>query len=128
MSFFYNILNTQEDQKEDDDSSAFEELGRLGEEIDLLPDKTNAEPEKQRKQGRFTNKERPEEKRIQYTTRGKRQTYCEAEVPNDDHYICKLDHLETFSLVLGKRRARANKMESKPFTLVFFKSELIIGT
>ena len=54
----------QEDQKVDD-SSAFEELGRLGEEIDLLPDRTNTEPEK-----------RPEEKRIQYTTRGKRQTYC----------------------------------------------------
>ena len=92
----------QKDQK-DDDSSAFEELDRLGEEIDLLPDRTNAEPEKQRKQGRFTNKERPKEKCIQYTTRGKRQTYCEAEVPDDDHYICKLDHLETFRLVLGKR-------------------------
>ncbi|CAH3196558.1 unnamed protein product, partial [Porites evermanni] len=85
--FFYNILNARGDQKEDDGSSAFEELGRLGEEIDLLPDKINAEPEKQRKQGKFTNKERPEEKRIQYTTRGKRQTYCEAEVPDDDHYI-----------------------------------------
>ena len=65
----------QEDQKVDD-SSAFEELGRLGEEVDLLPDRTNTEPEKQRKQERFANKERPEEKRIQYTTRGKRQTYC----------------------------------------------------
>ena len=43
-----------------------------GEEIDLLPDRTNAEPEKQRKHERFTNKERPEEKSIQYTTRGKR--------------------------------------------------------
>ena len=76
-----------------------------GEEIDLLPDRTNAEPEKQRKHERFTNKERPEEKSIQYTTRGKRQTYCEAEVPDDDHYICKLDHLETFRfvIVLGKR-------------------------
>lgn len=92
----------QKDQK-DDDSSAFEELDRLGEEIDLLPGRTNAGPEKQRKQGRFTNKERPKEKCIQYTTRGKRQTYCEAEVPDDDHYICKLDYLETFRLVLGKR-------------------------
>ena len=64
LACFYNILNVQEDQKVDD-SSAFEELGRLGEEIDLLPDRTNTEPEK-----------RPEEKRIQYTTRGKRQTYC----------------------------------------------------
>ena len=54
----------QEDQK-DDDSSAFEELGRLGGKIDLLPDRTNAEPEKQRKHERFTNKERPEEESIQ---------------------------------------------------------------
>ena len=75
LACFYNILNVQEDQKVDD-SSAFEELGRLGEEIDLLPDRTNTEPEKQRKQERFANKERPEEKRMQYTTRGKRQTNC----------------------------------------------------
>ena len=49
LACFYNILNVQEDQKVDD-SSAFEELGRLGEEIDLLPDRINTEPEKQRKQ------------------------------------------------------------------------------
>ena len=62
MACFYNILNVQEDQKVDD-SSAFEELGRLGEEIDLLPDRTNTEPEKQRKQERLICK--------QGTSRGK---------------------------------------------------------
>ena len=29
------------------------------------------------------------EERIQYATRGKKQSYCEPEVPDDDHYICE---------------------------------------
>ena len=29
------------------------------------------------------------EKRIQYATRGKKHSYCEPEVPDDDHYICE---------------------------------------
>ena len=32
-------------------------------------------------------------KRIQYATRGKKHSYCEPEVPDDDHYICKWNKL-----------------------------------
>jgi len=36
------------------------------------------------------------EKRIQYATRGKKHSYCEPEVPDDDHYICELNNQLSF--------------------------------
>ena len=77
---------TQQVENEKNDASAFDELGRLGEEMDFI----NSVPEKP---GRGTKGEKrtSTEQRKQYATRGKKHSYCEAEVPDDDHYICKLN-------------------------------------
>ena len=64
----------------------FEELARLGEEVDSIPDESTVISLKKVKRAQ------PPKKRIQYATRGMRHSYCEAEVPDDDHYICKLNY------------------------------------
>ena len=80
-----------QEEKEKNDSSAFDELGRLGEEMEFLSEGEISATERKRK-AKNTVKQRPEKQRIQYSTRGKKYSYCEAEVPDDDHYICKLHH------------------------------------
>ena len=80
MSFFW---------QEGNDSSAFDELGRLGENMELLPDENTAITRRERTKSNNKNERPSKEKREQYSTRGKRQSYCEAEVPHDDHYICE---------------------------------------
>ena len=80
MSFFW---------QEGNDSSAFDELGRLGENMELLPDENTAITRRERTKSNNKNEQPSKEKREQYSTRGKRQSYCEAEVPHDDHYICE---------------------------------------
>lgn len=75
--------------QEGNDSSAFDELGRLGENMELLPDENTAITRRERTKSNNKNEQPPKEKREQYSTRGKRQSYCEAEVPHDDHYICE---------------------------------------
>ena len=77
-------------ENEENDSNAFDELGLLGEEIEFIPESEILVTEKQRKRKKSANKQQPEKQRIQYATRGKQYSYCEAEVPEDDHYICKL--------------------------------------
>ena len=90
-----NLRKLQE-QNEENESSAFDDLGKLGEEMDFLPEAKLAVIGNQKKRPRVTNKKCSEAKRIQYATRGKKYSYCEAEVPDDDHYICKL-----FVVVVG---------------------------
>ena len=80
-----------QEEKDENDSSAFDELGRLGEEMEFLSEGDISATERKRK-AKNTVKQRPEKQRIQYSTRGKKYSYCEAEVPDDDHYICKLNH------------------------------------
>ena len=75
---------------EENDSSAFDELGRLGEEMDFISVEKVSSSGKQGKRSR-SEKIKSTEKRIQYATRGKKHSYCEAEVPDDDHYICELN-------------------------------------
>ena len=75
--------------QEGSDSSAFDELGRLGENMELLPDENTAITRRERTKSNNKNEQPSKEKREQYSTRGKRQSYCEAEVPHDDHYICE---------------------------------------
>ncbi|XP_078361042.1 histone-lysine N-methyltransferase PRDM9-like [Oculina patagonica] len=71
-------------ENEENDSSAFDELGRLGEELDFnLVEKESISG----KQGAKSGKKKSTEQRTQYATRGKKHSYCEAEVPDDDHYI-----------------------------------------
>ena len=77
-----------QEEKEENDSSAFDELGRLGEEMGFLSEGETSVTERKRK-AKNTVKQRPEKQRIQYSTRGKKYSYCEPEVPDDDHYICK---------------------------------------
>ncbi len=73
-------------ENEENDSSAFDELGRLGEELDFnLVEKDSISG----KQGTKSGKKKSTEQRNRYATRGKKHSYCEAEVPDDDHYICK---------------------------------------
>lgn len=60
--------------------SAFDELGQLGEENVVVSGKG--------REKKTANKQLLE-KRIQYATRGKKHSYCEPEVPDDDHYICE---------------------------------------
>ena len=55
---------------------------------------------KRREEKNTANKHLPQ-KRIQYATRGKKHSYCEPEVPDDDHYICEwnsYNFLNTLSL------------------------------
>lgn len=75
-------------ENENNDSSAFDELGRWGEKMDFISEENVAMSRKQRKPAKSTKKQLPE-MRSQYTTRGKKHSYCEPEVPDDDHYICK---------------------------------------
>lgn len=76
-------------ENEENDSSAFDELGKLGEEMDLTPMERDSISGKQ---GTKSEKKTSlTEQRIQYATRGKKHSYCETEVPDDDHYICKFN-------------------------------------
>lgn len=93
---FTLILLELQEQNEENESSAFDELGKLGEEMDFLPEAKLAFIGNQKKRPKVTNKKRSEVKRIQYATRGKNYSYCEAEVPDDDHYICKLSVIVVF--------------------------------
>ena len=85
------LVILQVEEVEDDDSSAFDELGRLGEQMEFLsPTNTEAKQSVEKTTGlKDARKKCKQVKHIQYTTRGKRHCYCEAEVPDDDHYICK---------------------------------------
>ena len=76
-------------EEEDSASSAFDELGQLGEEIDFFTEGEITVTVNKKKALKRTNKQCPVVKRIQYATRGKKYNYCEAEVPDDDHYICE---------------------------------------
>ena len=76
-------------ENEGNDSNAFEELGRLGEVLNFSPEGNFVVTGKRKKNTTGTKKQRPEEPRIQYATRGKKHSYCEADVPEDDHYICE---------------------------------------
>ena len=78
--------------EEDDFPSAFDELGQLGEEIDFISDENVVVSGKGREKKKTANKQLVE-KRIQYATRGKNHSYCEPEVPDDDHYICEWNEL-----------------------------------
>ena len=40
------------------------------------------------------------EKRIQYATRGKKHSYCEPEVPDDDHYICEWNNYHSLNALV----------------------------
>jgi len=71
--------------------SAFDELGQLGEEMDFISEETVVVTGKRRERKKTENKHL--EKRIQYATRGKKHSYCEPEVPDDDHYICEWNNL-----------------------------------
>ena len=75
--------------QEENDSSAFDELGRLGENMELLPDENTAIIRRERTKSNNKNEQPSMGKREKYGTRGKRHFYCEAEVPDDDHYICE---------------------------------------
>ena len=77
----------QEDDPEDSNSSAFDELGRLGE-IFLSPS-TMTTNQTENQTARPKRAKRKDTQRIHYATRDKKHCYCEAEVPDDDHYICK---------------------------------------
>ena len=46
------------------------------------------------------NKHLPK-KRIQYATRGKRHSFCEPEVPDDDHYICEWNNYNFLNSVVS---------------------------
>ena len=78
-------------ENEENDLSAFDELGRLGEHMDFIPEENVVNTGKQRRQIKSVKGNLPE-KRYQYATRGKNHSYCEPEVPDDDHYICKLNN------------------------------------
>ena len=75
-------------ENENNNSSAFDELGRLGEEMKFTSREKSLSGKQRKRSGK--EKEKSTEKRIQYATRGKKHSYCEAEVPDDDHYICEL--------------------------------------
>ena len=57
--------------------------------MELLPDENTAITSRERTKSINKNEQPSKEKREQYATRGKRHSYCEAEVPDDDHYICE---------------------------------------
>ena len=59
--------------------------------MEFISEENYSYPEKQGKKTK-SEKKKPTEQRIQYATRGKKHSYCEAEVPDDDHYICELNH------------------------------------
>lgn len=84
---FFSIIYLQV-ESEENDSSAFDELGRWREKIDFISEENVAVSEKQRKRVKSVNEQLPE-KRAQYATRGIKHSYCEPEVPDDDHYICE---------------------------------------
>lgn len=78
----------QDDEPEDSNSSAFDELGRLGEQI-FLSASTMRTNQTENQTARPKRAKRKDTQRIQYATRDKKHCYCEAQVPDDDHYICK---------------------------------------
>ena len=78
-------------EDEENESSAFDELGKLGEDMDFISEENSSYPGKLGKRTKSAKKKSPEE-RIHYATRGKKHSYCEAEVPDDDHYICNLKY------------------------------------
>ena len=78
----------QIENEENDFPSAFDDLGQLGEEINFISEENVVVSGKGRVQKKPANKHLPQ-KRIQYATRGKKHSYCEPEVPDDDHYICE---------------------------------------
>lgn len=84
--------NVQVENEQNDFPSAFDELGQLGEEMDFTSEENVVFSGKRREKKKTANKH-PLEKRIQYATRGKKHSYCELEVPDDDHYICELNKL-----------------------------------
>ena len=73
-------------ESEENESSAFDDLGKLGEELDFASLENDSIS---KNQGSKSEKKKSSEQHIQYSTRGKKHSYCEAEVPDDDHYICK---------------------------------------
>lgn len=77
--------------EEENCASAFDELGRLGEEMDFIVEENEANSVKKTKTTKSVNKQLPEPRR-QYVTRGRKHSYCEPEVPDDDHYICELNY------------------------------------
>ena len=80
--------------------SAFDELGKLAERTDFITDENTVISGKQGKtMPKKVNRPHPPEMRIQYATRGKKHSYCEAEVPDDDHYICKFNYNHLYSLI-----------------------------
>ena len=75
---------------ENDDLSAFDELGRLAEQMEFdLSTKKARQTDKRTTRRMVVTTKCKQIKQTQYATRGKRHYYCEAEVPDDDHYICK---------------------------------------
>lgn len=91
---FVCLLCSTKLQVEDEQNcpSAFDELGELAEGTDFIRDENTVISQKQGKtMPKKVHRPHPPEKRIQYATRGKKHSYCEAEVPDDDHYICKLN-------------------------------------
>ena len=85
----FPLSTLQIEEQKDSESSAFDELGQLGEEIDFFTAGDIKVAVNQKKTSKRAYRQRPVVKRIQYTTRGKKHNYCEAEVPDDDHYICE---------------------------------------
>ena len=73
-------------ENEENESSAFDELAKLGEELEFASLENDSIS---KKQGSKSEKKKSSEQRIRHSTRGKKHSYCEAEVPDDDHYICK---------------------------------------
>ena len=82
-------------EDEENFASTFDVLGKLGEEMDFITEENVATPEK----GTKTIKSLPNIRR-QYSTRGKKHSYCEPKVPNDDHYICELTNDSVLTLVV----------------------------
>jgi len=67
--------------------------------MDFILEENVVVPGKGREKKKTANKQLVE-KRIQYATRGKKHSYCEPEVPDDDHYICELNHYHSFNTLV----------------------------
>lgn len=88
LFYVFVFQNLQVENEDNDFPSAFDELGQLGEEMDYISEENVVVSGKRREKKNTANKHLPQ-KRIQYATRGKKPSYCEPEVPDDDHYICE---------------------------------------
>lgn len=98
--YVFVFQNLQVENEDNDFPSAFDELGQLGEEMDYISEENVVVSGKRREKKNTANKHLLQ-KRIQYATRGKKHSYCEPEVPDDDHYICEWNNynfLNTLSL------------------------------